>query len=462
MADFDTLINLITSTIAPDSWDEVGGAGAIEPFPTGVYVDSSGLMKRLSARTERGLLSDVRKKAAADSGNRDVSRPSALRKVSLTRLERQAQLAYAFGKEPSAAMRSLAGIYEIEHLFVYPDSGDIVIAGPAGDTRKNHEGRLVNVETGTPVLQLDDLVVVLRNAQENKGRMGCAIKPRTENLAAVKHFVDSWQGRSLKPYQRDEWMAELRATLGEQDIEVWGIDPRSQVARILIEADYHMKLIGVGLEPGTLGVESYLKTLQHASGDHNIPMTILRWWFTLNYECVRTTPDRTAYQLDGTGVRVLSENELLTEKGERIHTGASSELNSQFAHSFTKHFASLADKYPIYAELKNIFDMALVAGIIHAEDLPTRTTWDMTHFGTAGDYHPQLGAMPVAIASIMNSVNVNEKRFLIGISGGVSIDPQSLLEPKAVKVDSYGLMDAAHHSAAPTDVNSDRLQWWWD
>ncbi len=34
MADFDTLIDLITSTIAPDTWDEVGGAGAIEPFPT--------------------------------------------------------------------------------------------------------------------------------------------------------------------------------------------------------------------------------------------------------------------------------------------------------------------------------------------------------------------------------------------------------------------------------------------
>ncbi len=34
MADFDTLIELITSTIAPDTWDEVGGAGAIESFPT--------------------------------------------------------------------------------------------------------------------------------------------------------------------------------------------------------------------------------------------------------------------------------------------------------------------------------------------------------------------------------------------------------------------------------------------
>jgi general secretion pathway protein D len=33
-ADFDTLIDLITSTIAPQSWDTVGGPGSIEGFPT--------------------------------------------------------------------------------------------------------------------------------------------------------------------------------------------------------------------------------------------------------------------------------------------------------------------------------------------------------------------------------------------------------------------------------------------
>ena len=32
--DFDSLIELITTTIQPQSWDEVGGPGAIEPFPT--------------------------------------------------------------------------------------------------------------------------------------------------------------------------------------------------------------------------------------------------------------------------------------------------------------------------------------------------------------------------------------------------------------------------------------------
>ncbi len=32
-ADYDTLIEMITSVVEPDTWDDVGGAGAIEPFP---------------------------------------------------------------------------------------------------------------------------------------------------------------------------------------------------------------------------------------------------------------------------------------------------------------------------------------------------------------------------------------------------------------------------------------------
>ena len=47
----DTLIDLITSTIAPETWDAVGGPGAIESFPTGVYVDAKGTLKRIAKET---------------------------------------------------------------------------------------------------------------------------------------------------------------------------------------------------------------------------------------------------------------------------------------------------------------------------------------------------------------------------------------------------------------------------
>ncbi len=187
--------------------------------------------------------------------------------MSLVRLEKQLQLGQAFGRKPDEAMRVLAGMYRIKYVFVYPQTGDIVLAGPAGDWRTDTEGRIVNVETGIPVLQLDDLVVVLRNALSQHGQFGCAIKPRQENLAATKSFVDAWRDRSVKPSQRDEWLSELRSTLGKQDIEVWGIDPRTRTARVLVEADYRMKLVGMGLEDGTLGVVSYLDAVKRAGGD---------------------------------------------------------------------------------------------------------------------------------------------------------------------------------------------------
>jgi len=66
IADFDTLINLITSTVAPDSWSDVGGTGAIEPFPTGVLVDTSGVLRRLPPRPANPLLEAVRQRARSD------------------------------------------------------------------------------------------------------------------------------------------------------------------------------------------------------------------------------------------------------------------------------------------------------------------------------------------------------------------------------------------------------------
>ncbi len=37
-ADFDSLIELITSTVAPTTWDEVGGAGSVKEFPTNLSI----------------------------------------------------------------------------------------------------------------------------------------------------------------------------------------------------------------------------------------------------------------------------------------------------------------------------------------------------------------------------------------------------------------------------------------
>ncbi|MEO2021089.1 MAG: DUF1598 domain-containing protein [Pirellulaceae bacterium] len=460
MADFDSLIELITTTVAPDSWEEVGGAGTVESFAGGVYVNPAGVLRRLQ-RNYPSALFDIRSAGIASSRGKPLSenqlhQASALRKVSLNRLEKQIQLRWLQGQEPTEAMRYLAGIYQVKYLLVYPDTGDIVIAGPAGPWHPAVEGRMSNVTTGKPVLQLDDLVVLLRNAYRPDSRFGCSINPRQNNLAATRTYLQKTSGKTIKASQRGQWLSGLRDAMGKQDVVVFGIDPGTHTARVLVEADYHMKLIGMGLEPGTPGVSGYLENVSGKSTS----MNLLRWWFTLNYDAVETTPQRNAYQLRGPGVKVLSENELLTQQGQRLQTGKSDLLTQQFAQEFTRHFEALAIRYPVYAELRNIFDLALVSALVHAEDLGKQVDWSASHFRDPAKYRVRRAVAPVEVESVINHRILGGKQIVAGVSGGVKVDPASLARPAAIKTDHYGLMKAARRDSVPKQLGGYR--WWWD
>ena len=463
-ADFEPLIELITSTIQPQTWEDVGGAGAIDGFEGGVYVDAQGVLRKIVREENIPKLVALHTAAAVSGMDRpdaDVRRTSTLRKVSLPRLEKQLQLRNAAGFGPTEAMEVLAGLERVQYVFVYPEQGDIVLAGPAGDWKRNLDGQLVSATTGRPILRLDDFVVLLQQAYgPEASRFGCSITPTKEALAKTQTYLDETAAKPIKPGRREAWLKGLRDRLGRQTIDVYGIDRRTRVGRILIEADYHMKLIGMGLEEGVLGVESYLDSIVVEKGAAPPPMDVLRWWFTLNYSAVETTNQRTAFVINGQGVKVLSENELLTEMGERVHTGKSNELNAKFALAFTDHFAELAAKYPVYGELRNVFDLALVAGLLRSENLPDQADWHMTYFNDPDGYPVQLGSAPETVESVINHRVVNSTHIIAGVSGGVSADFRSMLKPGAIKPDSRGNLHRNREYAAPKVVASDA--WWWD
>ena len=459
-ADFDSLIELITSTIAPQSWDEVGGAGAIDGFDGGVYVDSAGVMRRMKFAAASQSLLAARAQSQQSQQHHHARRESRLRKVSLNRLERELQLLWLQGRTPTETMRNFAGLQQVQFVFVYPETGDVVIAGPASDWVADQEGRQVGIKSGKPVLQLDDFVVLLRNAYQENGRFGCSITPTKAGLARTQKFLAESSQTAIRPSQRDKWLDNFRATLGQQDIVVYGVDANTRVGKVLVEADYRMKLVGMGLEEGTLGVTSYLDSVKPGP-DGSLPeMNVLRWWFTLNYKAIQASKARDAYALQGQGVKVLSENEMLTERGDRKHTGKSSVLNLQFAASFTKHFPALAAKYPIYAELRNIFDLALVAALIRAEDLPHRVDWHPSLLLDKQRYRPQVGVAPTRVESIVNYRVIDRKHFIAGVSGGVTVDTSKFVSLDAIAENDYGLLtterQAGKQPVLPTDG------WWWD
>ncbi len=77
-------------------------------------------------------------------------------------------------------------------MFVYPETGDLVVAGPAGDWTVGGENRVVSRETGDPVVRLDDLVVVFRHMMSGRdAHFGCMINPRQESLKKAQEFLTS-------------------------------------------------------------------------------------------------------------------------------------------------------------------------------------------------------------------------------------------------------------------------------
>ena len=398
-ANFNPLMDLITETVSKDSWEEGGGVGKgkMEPFTNGVYVDATGVLKRAVRVAKSTELAAARLAALEADGNADSRRASPLRKVSLTRLEKHVQLALAAGRSLDRDMLNLAGLEKINYVMVYPETGDLVIAGPASDWRVDDEGRRVSRKSGRPILQLDDLVVVLRHISDSpQATFGCSIDPTAEGLARTKQFAEASSTKPLGPGQRPAWLKKLRDQMGCQSVTVDGIDPRTRVAGVLVEADYRMKLVGMGLEQGTVDVPSYLALLNVPRGQAPPALEVLRWWFTLKYDAVEATENRDVFAIRGPGVQVLSENEMLTARGEQIHTGQSNATNQEFAQRFTQHFADLAKKYPVYADLQNIFDLALVSALLNSEHLADRVDWHMTCFRDPNQYQPALARRTTA------------------------------------------------------------------
>jgi hypothetical protein len=462
-ADFTTLTQLLQNTVGSETWEANGsGNGTMFPFPTGVWVDAEGTLNRIR-KSDRTFAS---RRNFEDTlvARAPVQQPSTLRKVSLTRLERAVQLRVAQGMEPTEAMMYLAGLTEIRFVMIDPDLGEVIIAGPAGGWKQSDNGKIISSIDEQPVMLLDDFVVCLRNAFAEKGKFGCAIVPRKENLAATQKYVSTAKGSGKK------WQRGLQEALGKQDIDVFGISPGSHAARILVEADHHMKLLGMGIEPSINSVPSYLKRVELDANGNPPPMDVVRWWFALNYEQLISNEDQTLFEFRGPGVKVLAETEMINKHGDRIHTGKAVGPTKTFARDFTEHFSKLATIYPVYNELKNVFDLAIVANMIREFRLGKKAGWGSSFFVESkgnvafktASYKPATTVDSVINRRILKSRRNGKTTIhtLVGVSGGVSFDPDAFLNVENVETERDIEFTSQLGKATKNIPAVDR--WWWD
>ena len=464
-ANFGMLMMLIQQNTS-GKWQMNGDedGGAMTPFQTGVKVSPNGLLQKQTTQELNGQLAAMGIQARQADLNGDVAQRSELRMVSLTRLEKAVAQRLEEGQAIPETMAQLAGLSQVKFVFVYPESNEIVIAGPANGWSYDRQGQPISLNDGRPTLQLDDLVTVLRTFASGTSDFGCSINTRDEGIKSLQQFAEqSQKAGPIEAGKTVEWVRQLQKKLGHQDVVVWGVPAHSRVARVIVEADYRMKLIGIDKLDAGKEFPSYFDLLPPAEQKAASNLDALRWWLAMKFDAVLFSEDKNAFEIVGSSVLCQSENQLLTAEGKHVPTGHSEATNRRFAENFTNQYGNLAKKDLVFADTQNVFDLALCSALIKHEQLDQKANWDFGVFAPGGAYSPAAYAVPKEIDSVVNHriyrTGSNTSTVVVQVAGGVAANVMSVVKDAEINKPSPQLASVSSNAKAP-ELPMGR--WWWD
>ena len=424
----------------------------------GVSVDADGVLKMQTTRDLSGTLLKQRREAAKVALDPKVATPSKLRKISLNRLEDAIKEQLAAGKRPTDEMRFLAGLTRVQYVFCYPETKDIVIAGPAEGWAPDLSFRICGIQTGRPIIELQDLIVALR-AFPPSGRgapiIGCSIDPTKEGLARLQDYIHRAPPNGSGA-DTDRFIEGMKQALGMQNVTINGVPSGTHFAQVLVEADYRMKLISIGLEQPPISLKSYVDRANPNAVARN---ALQRWYFVPDYQCVRVSDDDLAMQLVGEGVKLVGADEMIGSSGERQQSGGKNLAAKAFADEFTKKYPQLSAALPIYAQLRNLIDLSVVAAFIQQQDYFGKAGWRMDGFGDEGKMPVKTENAPRQVETAVNAV-WRGTHLMTPIGGGVHISPHEAISSSNLLKDDGGRVSQAREKV---DVKSlPKGRWWWD
>jgi hypothetical protein len=282
----------------------------------------------------------------------------------------------------------------------------------------------------------------------------CSIDPTQDGLARMQQFLNE-VGRQIGPGDEQFIVEGLRESLGLQVISIGGVPASTHFAQVLVEADYRMKLIGIGLEEPPVDIRSYVALANPAAVARN---AMQRWYFVPDYQRIKVSEDGFAAEFVGLGVKLVGEDEVVSEHGGRAAAGAQSRASLQFTRSFTEHYGELAQVAPVYAQLRNCIDMLVAAAFIAKHDLYGQADLDLGALGDESRFAVETYNAPTQVASAVNSM-WKGRRLMTPVGGGVEIRA-GLAVDDASLIEDDGSVAEARSAVTISDLPAG--QWWWD
>ncbi|HWE02241.1 MAG TPA: DUF1598 domain-containing protein [Tepidisphaeraceae bacterium] len=334
--------------------------------PGTVFGNSPGVYLRLDGTVnvrqadEKGELAAMRARVRATADA--TAKGEKLVYISLPKLFAEVRSLKTAGKEIPEELRFLHGMTQLRYVFVFPEDKDIVIAGPAEPWQTVHAEDdstqyVVGKRTGHPVMQLDDMIVAFRTALEGRGNVfGCGIYPSPDSIK----IADGIAHRMIRN-TRAERMAALQEGLGPQEIRIFGTRNDTRFAYICVAADYELKRFALNLD--------HAPVAHLPSAIDNTRSAANKFWFAADYEPLLVSKDGNSFQIRGQRLEVQCGAFDFDPRG-------ATRSAQNFAVQFTRQLPLLATAVPLYAELQNIADEALLGNLLRHDRVAEKIGWD--------------------------------------------------------------------------------------
>ena len=398
----------------------------------GISIDADGIIRAMDAGAVDALARE-RRAALADAAL--PAKPGELRKVSLARVV--AAVAAGADRALPVDVLLLGGLERITHVFVDPEGHDILLAGPGDRPVVDAAGNFVAAGSGRPLLLLEDLVVALRAIdQARAGGIQCSIDPTPEGLDRLQKFLAAQKTIGPGP---EAVFRGMEQALGPQKVRVGGVPTDSRFARVLVAADYRMKRIGMGLDPsGVEQLPSYLAMVPAGGRSTTLP----RFWLEAEYDPLARDPDELAWRLSGRRMKCLTESDLAAQGGVQRGAGAADAIAQKWCAAMTKHYDALAAKQPVFAELVNCVDIAVVAALIKGRQLDARAGLDLGPLLDAARLPLPRYESPTTVPTVATGVKKGGN-WVLSASGGVQFQPWAFAANAAAAADLAAARTAA-------------------
>jgi hypothetical protein len=269
-------------------------------------------------------------------------------------------------------------------------------------------------------MRTGDFLRLLRAARSGRLLVRCSIDPEPARLKAYNEHIRATASQAFR--NPSAWYSGLARILGRQIVTVGGVPDDSRIGNVLAAADYSMKRIAIGLEPS--GVKEIRPQLAYAANDTGAQFK--RWWFAPQYDEVAVSPDRSVFQFSGPRVKLLAQEELIQDDGRRVNADRNRASTEAFARQFSVHFEELTATRPIFADLRNQFDLSVAVSLLMREKLLDRFGLQLDAPDETLSTLSPACQVPKLVESGSNIRRVN-RGTIVGVVGGVEISPSTVL-----------------------------------